>query len=1143
MVRNGETNVRVALLGPVQIEDRTGRLTEPAGVLAKSLIVALALSRGFALSAPSLVDELWGDNPPRQGRAALQTLVSRLRANAMEGILESTASGYALAVRPSATDLGLAASSMTIARELLHSGDYAEAAEQARQALDLWRGEPGADLADSPLGVELASRSDALRAELRRIHAEALLGAGDAESALAELELLVADSPLDEELQHQLLTAMNAAGRRNEAIRAFSEFRARVRDELGTNPGERLIRFNTELLRDEPVSGLPVRSAHVRIGLRTSPNDLVGRDADVERLVELVASSRLTTLLGPGGIGKTRLAQEVANRASCATDAVIVVELASVRSAEDVALAFASTLGIREARRARVQAGDPGSRVDLRTRILAALSERQTLLVVDNCEHIVDAAAGWVSDILDSTTNVHVLATSRAPLAIGAERVYQLGPLGSVGTGTPRDQDAGRGSRNAAILGEDILGEDILDEGIGAHGPAVELFVQRARAARPNVVLPRKTIIRLCRRLDGLPLAIELAAARTRSMSVDEIERRLENRFVLLTGGERTAPERHRTLHAVIDWSWNLLSGREQSLLRRLCRFPDGFSAEAAAILAGGDALDVTDDLDALVSQSLVSVTEDRRSGILRYRMLETVREFGELQLTVADESDLVRDRMFEWAAAFARDALLHMDGAAQLGYLRAVAAEQDNLVAVLRDALDAARPDVVVNVFGGLGYFWTLRSNHSEVLSFAHAIARATEGFEPDGDDVVPTAGVYTLLAGTLLYIDLRTSARLLSRLRRLRRVHSLNDARLEAMSSILLSFDSRHSRTGLLLDYCDDPNASVACIANLIVSGFHENAGELDAALASSKRSYELALQIDELWAQSSSAQAIAQLYSQMARPALALEWAERARAGLEELEATGDIQQLDWLIAVNSMSMGEFDHAKVVLEYFARADDLSSSFDFMDLRAIGFSGLAEIALAEGHTAQGLALYRQGVDVFAASPGSPMPPWFNIITAACIVARVRLEAAEASADAPAETDTPDRAEARAETDDLARKLRVRLIAASRLRPNFIDKPVLATGSFAIAAWALVRSILGVSGDPNGERSPLPVSDAIELLALTTRLSSRQDMPSLHRAPIEAMARDSFGPTVDETLQRVTKMNVDDATSRVLELLRAVGH
>ncbi|MEY9851314.1 putative ATPase/DNA-binding SARP family transcriptional activator [Leifsonia sp. EB41] len=601
---------RVAVLGPVLVEDRTGALAEPSGTRGKSLIVALALAPG-GRSVPALVDDLWDDAPPRQERAALQTLVSRVRTSSADGILESTPSGYALAVGAHGTDLNLAAHHLESARRALAAGAHGDALREADSGLALWRGEPGLELAGSRLGEELARTAAELRTELLAARARAARESGDSTTALADLHELLRVRPLDESLHAERIRALAAAGRRSDALLAFADLTEALRERLGTRPGPELVALNARLLAEEDQredEREPTQPRRVRIGLRTAPNALVGREYDLEAVEDLVATSRLTTILGAGGLGKTRLAHEVGHRA-IHTPAVVLVELASVRTGADVELAFATTLGIREARTARL--AEPGAQLDLRSRILGLLSERETLLIVDNCEHIIDAAAAYVEDILSATPTVRVLATSRAPLAIGAERVYALGPL-------PSDDD----------------------------GPAVELFRERATAARPGVVLPPEAVARLCARLDGLPLAIELAAARTRSLSVDEIERRLGNRFALLTGGERTAPERHRTPFAVIDWSWNLLAASEQALMRRLSAFPDGFSAEAAEAVAGTGAASVLDDLDALVAQSLVTVSEDEDTGILRYRMLETVREFGDLELTAAGGATMCRP---EW--------------------------------------------------------------------------------------------------------------------------------------------------------------------------------------------------------------------------------------------------------------------------------------------------------------------------------------------------------------------------------------------------------------------------------------------------------------------------------------------------------------
>ncbi|HWU60379.1 MAG TPA: BTAD domain-containing putative transcriptional regulator, partial [Microbacteriaceae bacterium] len=604
--QRSDGRVRVAVLGPVLMSGRSGELVEAPGALGKNFIVALALAPGSTLSVRGLVDDLWGENPPRNEKAALQTLVSRVRAVCAADLIVSTASGYGLIAALDQIDLTRASEHRDRARSAQASGDHVRAEREATEGLALWHGEVAAELADTELAGRLATAASAVRADLYRVRATARIDQGNHAAAAGDLEALVGLSPYDDGAQLLRMRSLAASGRRNDAIRSFAEFRNRMRDDLGTDPSRELVQLNAQLLHGE--EDFPAAAQRVRIGLRSSPNELIGRDADVDAIAELLARSRLTTVLGVGGLGKTRLAQEIAQRAAHTVPAVIVVELASARTGEDVPLALASTLGIGEAAASRLKRVDVGDRRDLRSRILAALAEQQTLLVMDNCEHIIDAVAAWVSDILDSVASVRVLATSRAPLQIAAEHVYALEPLSSV-------------------------------DSAESLPPAVTLFIDRARAARPSASLPVDTIARLCDRLDGLPLAIELAAARIRSMSVEEIERRIGNRFALLTGGDRTAPERHRTLLAVIDWSWNLLSESERRMLRRLSRFPDGFSAEAASIVAAdsagpdsagpgsagpgsaamGRADAPDDDLESLVNQSLVSVADSSRTGSVRY--------------------------------------------------------------------------------------------------------------------------------------------------------------------------------------------------------------------------------------------------------------------------------------------------------------------------------------------------------------------------------------------------------------------------------------------------------------------------------------------------------------------------------------------
>lgn len=1091
------SSLRVAVLGAVLVEDRAGRLSEPSGVLGKSLIVALVLARGAA-SVPSLVADLWDDAPPRQERAALQTLVSRVRTVSAAGLLESTPSGYTLAVAPEETDLGLARRALDRAGDALRGGDPGEAVEQATIALALWRGEPGAELGGTPLADELRRTADGLHDDLLLLRARARLAAGDHAGALADLQPLLGRRPLDESLRLVQLRALAADGRRSEALLAFAELKEAMLDRLGTRPGPELVALNADLLSDDE-QRRPTAPQRIRIGLRAAPNALVGREYDLQAVEDLVATSRLTTILGPGGLGKTRLAQEIGNRA-VHTPAVIVVELASVRTGEDVELAFASTLGIREARAARPT--DPGAQLDLRSRILGVLAERETLLIVDNCEHIVDAVAAYVQDVLDATSTVRVLTTSRAPLAIGAERVYPLDSLRST------DGHAGADST-------------------GEYGPAVALFLERARAARPGVVLPLEVVARLCDRLDGLPLAIELAAARTRSLSVDEIERRLGNRFALLTGGERTAPERHRTLLAVIEWSWNLLHLSEQVLLRRLSRFPDGFSTEAAEAVAGPGAATVIDDLDALVAQSLVTVTEDRATGLLRYRMLETVREFGERELIAAGEEDDVSAGMDAWAVAFCRAALASMHGPEQVPTFQRVTAEQDNLVAVLRSALDAERLETVAVVFAALSYYWSLRSAHSEVIGFGTAVLGALLGWDPPTAARDAVATCFTVIGATFLFIDLRTSARAISRLRRLRGSGPLTDPRLDGLADLVLHAGRAEAGLALLDRYAASSDPERAALGNLLRAQLSENGAELDQALALGLRAWENAERAGDTWSMAAAAQSLAQSHSQLAHPDEALEWAQRAYDHMAQLQADGDMHQLDWLIAINAISSGDTARGRQLLERYLAVEIDRSGFDYADYYAIGYAGMAEIALAEGDVPEAVRLYGQALDAFGDPPSGragALNPWLIMLSAAALTARLR---AHATVDGL--LDWP-------ETDAAAASLRTRILVSARLSPPYLDRPVIGSGLLGYAAWMLDPHTVAAHGDGAWLESGLT------LFALAGRANSRQDVASLHRDAVAAHLAATWGrDRLDAALAPVAGLGPEEAVARGLALLATV--
>jgi hypothetical protein len=419
--------------------------------------------------------------------------------------------------------------------------------------------------------------------------------------------------------------------------------------------------------------------------------------------------------------------------------------------------------------------------------------------------------------------------------------------------------------------------------------------------------------------------------------------------------------------------------------------------------------------------------------------------------------------------------------------------------------------------VFAGLGYYWSLRGAHTEVLAFGALIVDATKGYQPQGDQIQDAAGAFAIIGATFIYTDLRTSARAISMLRKVKRRAPLTDARLNAMTDLLLLAGNQDSALSRLAQLQESPDSGVACISNLMASQFEENAGDIDAALVSARRAYDLSLELDDDWSRASSAQSIAQLNSQLAHPPEALMWAERAATGLSALQATGDLRQLDWMVAINAISVGQLERARPALERFANDSAEELGFDFMDLRAIGRSGLAEIALLEGRTDEGLNRYRDAVAGFGPRFTAPVP-WRNIVAGACLVAHVRADVSDSSF-----------------VDGLAYTLRTSLLVAMRLQPGFIDKPVLGSALVGIAAWLLWPR--DTPDDATTRKHEL----GLELFALAERLNGRQDLPSLNR---ELFARELRARGDDDGLdsarERASRLSRDESGARAFDALRA---
>ena len=1077
---------RVAVLGPVTVEDPTGVPTVVPGALARAFLTALVLARGHAVATGTLIDELWGATPPKGARAALQTLVSRLRRSTADGLVVSTSTGYALAVQADDVDLTRAERVATAADA--PDEDAADAdvrPADVRAALALWRGDPGADV-EGDLGTALADRAADVRRTLRRSLGTALLDAGDANAA-ADLWQEQADAdPFDEVAVAGAMRALAASGRTTEALARFAAHRERLAEGLGADPSADLVRLNADLLRRTA----PVAGTRRRLGLRAAPTPLVGREADLAAVTDLVSRGRLVTVLGAGGLGKTRLVQAVA--AAVGEDqGVVLLELAPLTSGDDVVPALGALLGLAEVRGARSLRDAVVS--DLRSRVVRALGDEPTVLVLDNCEHLVAEVAAFAADLLAVLPALRILTTSRAPLAIAGEVVAPLAPLP-----------------------------------VEADGAAVRLFTDRARAARPGAVLPVDTVRAICTRLDGSPLAIELAAARIRGMSAEEIERRLDDRFALLRGGDRSAPERHRTLLAVIEWSWRLLDDGARDLLTRLALFPDGLAVDAVEAVADparhDDALD---DLAELVEQSLVQLVEHEGEPV-RYRLLETVREFGAARLAGRGATAQVRAAMLRWAREFsAVRRVFTATGAAQRRAFREVALEADNLVTLLRWGLQDDDHRAVAHVFAALGAYWTLRGAHGEVATIAPDVLPQLRRHPALPEDHAAVVLGLVLIGATSVFTDRRTAARAISSLRRVVRsgsTGSTGSATLDAQAALLLTLGRPADGTAMLARYRDDDDEGVACLAFLLSAPLAENDGDHADALRFARRAEVLAARVDDAWARGSGAVTMTQLLAQNGQYTEALAAAAVARERLEVFGAEDDLYEIGWTVGLCAAATGDVALARTV------AADLGDQpvtnrggfeDDAVQVGVLAIAIDAECSRASGDVVGGAEGYQRAWD-YVVPRRRRTQNWWLMAGAAQIAARD-----EAAASRPAEVEPGLQAAQQA----VARRLRVGSLVMLRLHPAWLDLPVIGTALVGIALVALRRGMH---------------DEAARCWGLATRLGSRQDFAVLASRRLRPLFVDTVGADVVADAETASagqdRAEAVRAVRAVLEELRTVA-
>jgi predicted ATPase/DNA-binding SARP family transcriptional activator len=740
------------------------------GARLRTLLALLLLRPGQRVATDTLVDAIWGESAPAATGNALQALVSRLRkVLGEEAGIHGDASGYRLDVDPGQVDMVEFTALTRRGRALLAEGRPDDAVDCLGRALALWRGPALPDLTARGVAEDTALWLDETHRMVREEYLAALVALGRHAEALPEAEALTNAEPHRERPVELLMRALAGTGRSADAVAAYDSFRARLADDLGLDPSARLQDVHLRLLRGElsaaepviaepaapagpaapvnPVTPVDTTSAAVlsgsvvpadpaaafgdepadaspagppQLSLPSTLTSFVPREAEVDTAVGLLAQDRLVTLIGPGGSGKTRLAIETAATLAARAPELLdrggwFVGLAPVTSGADVLDAVALALDLRD--RVVMRAGAaPSSPAE---RVASFLGDHPALIVVDNCEHLVQEVARAVEPLLARCPGLRILATSREPLGVPGERLLTVPSL--------------------ALPPEDAAVEQAV------ASPAVVLFTERAQAVRPEfAVTPDNVahVVRITRELDGMPLALELAAARMRTMAPAQLRARLSDRFRLLTGGSRSALPRHRTLRAVVDWSWELLDEAERRLLRRLSIFPGGATLDAVervcadegseGAVGGHDAWTV---LFALVDKSLVvadSSTPDDAPP--RYRQLETVRAYALEHLERSGEEERVRDAHARYTRDVWREHDPLLRGPRQSEALARLGVEAANFGPAMRWAVERRDVSLALDLVEYGQWYWVLDGTWTHTTRWSGPVLELVGDRDPEG-------------------------------------------------------------------------------------------------------------------------------------------------------------------------------------------------------------------------------------------------------------------------------------------------------------------------------------------------------------------------------------------------------------------------
>lgn len=695
------------VLGPIRAWDQTQiDLDRPSH---RRLLAILALDAGRRMSTDELIDRFWPDRPPPTARATIHAHMSALRKILGSESIVTEGHGYRLDVDASSLDASEFLRLGSECKRTADRRDWDSALSTADEALGLWRGRPFSELVDDDFARPTIVNLEEFHLELIEIRAEALLEMDRSADVLADLESLVIEHPLRERLWEHLMTARYRVGRHTEALRAYQEV-SEYLAEIGLEPGERLRRLEARILiHDKTLT-------QTRHNLPVELSSFIGREVEMNQAGKLLFEHRLVTLTGAGGSGKTRVAIQVARGLlDSFPDGVWMVELAATQDPNLVPTEIARTMGLK-----------PGGQ-DVLEVVADATSNGTILIVLDSCEHVLEGSAATTLRLLQSSPDLKILATSREPLRVPGESIYEIPGM--------RFPDDGSSKPGEALEYE-----------------AVQLFEQRAKQANASFGIDDTNlpaVLSICRQLDGMPLAIELAAARTRSLAPETIADRLDDHLQLLTSGSTTAPPRHQTLHATIEWSYRLLDPTEKAILNRLSIFRGGFHLDAAEqVISGADIAlrQVIPVVSDLVDKSLVTAYETSLGT--RYRLLETVRQYAGRRFEEAADTEAIYDQHQQWCLTAISDLWERAVGSGQADLTRTLAIEGDNLHVALEWSTTRSDHTAVVALSQALAWHWYFTGhlgNASSTLQAALLVA----------DDERDVALIRALLARCLAYSE----------------------------------------------------------------------------------------------------------------------------------------------------------------------------------------------------------------------------------------------------------------------------------------------------------------------------------------------------------------------------------------------------